>query len=349
VRIVEAGDLVVAPSPATGSSSPMLSFMALLESPCRGVTATPQGFTPGNSSVPSERARSSGSPTTTMNSDLPPPPPPPTADVVHCRWHPTRPAGRRCTRCGTPACTECLRPASVGSLCRECLAASRPDLATKVRRWQAGQSILITRVLIALNVVVFAWMTLADTSMLAGRTTGLHVDLGLSSVLVNSPGDLSRLLTSGFIHFGLIHLGFNMYLLYQLGLLLEPATGRVRFTAIYLVSLLGGSVGALLLQPVGLHGGASGAVFGLMGFAAIGYWRQGINPMRTPIGSLLLLNLFITFVVPGISVGGHLGGAAFGAMCGVAATDRRLRNRAEWLILAAMALGSVTISAAIGI
>ncbi|MDA3027939.1 MAG: rhomboid family intramembrane serine protease, partial [Actinomycetota bacterium] len=87
-------------------------------------------------------------------------------------------------------------------------------------------------------------MTLADTSMLAGRTTGLHVDLGLSSVLVNSPGDLSRLLTSGFIHFGLIHLGFNMYLLYQLGLLLEPATGRVRFTAIYLVSLLGGSVGA---------------------------------------------------------------------------------------------------------
>ena len=237
----------------------------------------------------------------------------------------------------------------MGSLCPDCVAASRPDLATKVRRWQAGQSILVTRVLISLNVAVFAWMTLADTSMLSGRTTALHVDLGLSSVLIDTSSDLSRLVTSGFIHFGLIHLGFNMYLLYQLGLLLEPATGRVRFAAIYLVSLLGGSVGALLLQPDGLHGGASGAVFGLMGFAAIGYWRQGINPMKTPIGSLLLLNLFITFVVPGISVGGHLGGAVFGAICGVAATDRQLRNRGEWMILALLVLGSVVTSAIIGI
>lgn len=279
-------------------------------------------------------------------SDLPPPPPP-TADVVQCQRHPGRPAGRRCTRCGQPHCSECLRPASVGSLCPVCIRSSRPDLSTRARRWQATQGLLVSQSIIALNVAVFIIMVLRDPSILTGSTTQLHVDLGLSSGLISSPIDLLRLVTAGFIHFGLIHLGFNMYLLHQLGAMLEPAVGRVRFLAIYVVSLLGGSAGALLLQPNGLHGGASGAVFGLMGFAAIGYWRQGINPLRTPIGSLLMLNLFITFVVPGVSIGGHLGGVLCGAVAGVAATDRRLRGTPEVIVVAGVAVMAVLVSASL--
>lgn len=222
-------------------------------------------------------------------------------------------------------------------------------MSTQVRRWQATQSILVTRILIGLNLFVFILMTFADPNMLSGRTTRLHVDLGVNSGLISDALDLTRLLTAGFIHFGIIHLGFNMYLLYQLGSLLEPSVGRIRFAAVYVVSLLGGSTGALMLQPDGLHGGASGAVFGLMGFAAVGYWRQGINPMRTPIGSLLLLNLFITFVVPGISIGGHLGGALLGAVGGVLATDRSLKGRPESALLAVFAFACIALSASIAL
>lgn len=203
----------------------------------------------------------------------------------------------------------------------------------------------MTRTIVAVNLAVFVIMTMSDPGILSGRTTALHLDLGLSRLLVGSPVDLWRMVSSGFIHFGIIHLGFNMYLLFQLGSMLEPAVGRLRFAGIYITSLFGGAVGALVLQPNGLHGGASGAVFGLMGFAAIGYWRQGINPMRTPIGSLLMMNLFITFVVPGISIGGHLGGAVAGAVVGGIATDRRYRGAPETLMVVGLILGSIVVGA----
>ena len=276
-----------------------------------------------------------------------PPPPPPAAATVPCAWHPERAAGRRCTRCQTPTCSDCLRPASVGSICPTCVRAAKPDVATRARRWQAAQGILVTRTIIAINLGVFVIMTMTDPGMLSGRTTALHLDLGLSRLLVDSPVDLWRMVSAGFIHFGIIHLGFNMYLLFQLGSMLEPAVGRLRFTGTYLASLLGGAVGALVMQPNGLHGGASGAVFGLMGFAAIGYWRQGINPLRTPIGSLLMLNLFITFVVPGISIGGHLGGAVAGAVVGGVATDRRYRGTPEAIIVGGLILGSIVVGAVV--
>ena len=119
-------------------------------------------------------------------------------------------------------------------------------------------------------------------------------------------------MTSGFLHFGIIHLAFNMYLLYMLGQMLEPAIGRIRFGLVYIASLLGGSAGAMLIQPDGLHGGASGAVFGLMAAGFVGYMLRGVNPLTTGIGTTLLLNVVITFSIPGISRGGHIGGAVAG-------------------------------------
>jgi membrane associated rhomboid family serine protease len=220
----------------------------------------------------------------------------------------------------------------VGSNCLECAKASRPDVATRARFWSARQPILITMILIAVNLAVFAYVTIQDPSSLGSRgITKGQAQLGLSAGVIDrggvlplpdgtlyiaEPGGWYRLVSSGFLHFGIIHLAFNMYLLYMLGQMLEPAVGRVRFTLIYFAALLGGSAGAMLLQPDSLHGGASGAVFGLIGAAFVGYRMRGVNPFQTGIGMLLLLNLFITFAIPGISIGGHLGGVVAGAICG---------------------------------
>ena len=154
------------------------------------------------------------------------------------------------------------------------------------------------------------------------------------------PTEWYRIVSSGFIHFGLLHIAFNMYLHYQLGGMLEVAIGRVRMLLLYIACLAGGSFGALLLQPDGLHGGASGAVFGLMGVTAMAY-QHGNQSDANANGTLLLLNLAITFLVPGISIGGHLGGAATGAFCALVVTAPRqtsVRKERQPLLLVAIFL-----------
>ena len=136
-------------------------------------------------------------------------------------------------------------------------------------------------------------------------------------------------MTSGFVHFGIIHFAFNMLLLFQLGQLLEPAIGRIRFGLLYFAALLCGSAGALLLQPNSLHGGASGAVFGLMGAAFVGMRNRGVNPFSSGLGATLMINLVITFAIPGISIGGHIGGIIGGAIGGYAVLAPASRPGAE--------------------
>lgn len=236
--------------------------------------------------------------------------------LEHCYRHPDRETGRRCTRCGKPACGDCLVQVSVGSQCLDCVRASRPDVKTRAKFWNARQPTLITYALIGINIAVYLWTLSANQKVgIGGGIQHGERTLGLDKPDMQS-GEYYRLITSGFLHFGLFHIGMNMLLLFQLGQLLEPAVGRVRFALLYFASLLGGSLGALMLEPNGLTGGASGAVFGLMAAAAIGMHRRGINIFRTGIGTVLILNLVITFTVPGISVGGHLGGAIVGAICG---------------------------------
>lgn len=164
--------------------------------------------------------------------------------------------------------------------------------------------------------------------MLSGRLTEAHFDFGLNEIFVGGTPDLAvereltsgheyyRLVTSGFLHFGLIHLGMNMFFLFILGNEMEPMIGRFQFAAVYIASLLGGSAGVILLDGGGISAGASGAVFGLLGAYAVGIWRHGINVFNTNIGTLLLINLFLTFTIRNISIGGHIGGLVAGAICG---------------------------------
>jgi membrane associated rhomboid family serine protease len=247
--------------------------------------------------------------------------------------------------------------ASVGSHCLECAKESRPDLATRARFWSARQHSLVTYALIAINVAVFIGVVVwtGDSGALTGQVTTAHLDLGLSKdvlaqpilwqtdqgLFVTEPDGWYRLVTSGFLHFGILHLGFNMYFLYVLGPMLERPLGRVRFLLLYVASLLGGSLGVILFDSSAITAGASGAVFGLLGAATIGLWRRGVNPFSTGIGMVLLLNLFITFAVPGISIGGHLGGAVAGSLCALVMLAPAHQPVPRWATYATPALIAV--------
>lgn len=211
--------------------------------------------------------------------------------------------------------------------------ATRPDIRTRAKYWQAGKPAIITSTLIAINIAVFVvlGLTYGMGGMLGGARTEAHARFALLGGSLDGTGGLIgtgggdavlstgnewyRLITSGFLHYGVIHIAFNMYILFMLGNMLEPQLGRIKYLSIYFASMLGGSAGAMLLEPNGLVAGASGAVFGLLGAAAVGMWHQGINPFSTGVGRLLLINLAFTFFWPNISIGGHLGGAVTGALC----------------------------------
>jgi membrane associated rhomboid family serine protease len=254
---------------------------------------------------------------------LPPP-------IEHCVRHPNVVTGRHCTRCDRPACNECLIQADVGSHCIDCVRRARPAQRERMRYWSAARPDLATRALVAVNVMVYVWVV---SGRLTGSTIGTFNDreirIGLSQVFIDN-GEWYRLISCGFLHFGLLHLGMNMLLLWQLGQILEPALGRSKYLLLYLAALIGGSTGALLLSPNALTGGASGAVFGLMAAAAVGLQQRGVNPLRTGIGATLILNLLITFAIPGISVGGHLGGAIIGGAVGYAMLEPRWNRSTPW-------------------
>jgi membrane associated rhomboid family serine protease len=224
--------------------------------------------------------------------------------------------------------------ANVGSHCLECAKASRPDLRTRARFWSAGKPALVAYTLIAVNIAVFVLLGAAYDlgGMLSGRITDAHLQFGLNSlfvdgnpvpyrlstdeVVISGGTDYYRLVTSGFLHFGLIHIGMNMFFLYLLGNEMEPILGRLKFALVYGASLLGGSAGVILIDQGSITAGASGAVFGLLGAYAVGIWRHGVNVFSTQIGSLLMINLFLTFFVANISIGGHIGGLVAGGICG---------------------------------
>jgi membrane associated rhomboid family serine protease len=128
-----------------------------------------------------------------------------------------------------------------------------------------------------------------------------------------SNGEWWRLMTSAFLHAGIIHLGLNMLALYWFGRLLEQIIGSWRYLLLYLASGLAGSAGALWLDPHGLSVGASGAIFGVLG-ALLVLERRGVISSGGQILALIVLNFFITFAIPGISRGAHIGGFIAGVI-----------------------------------
>ena len=235
--------------------------------------------------------------------------------IQTCYRHPDRRAGVVCQRCDRPICPDCMNQASVGFHCPDC---TRAGAQSVVRPGQLVSRPIVTNVLIALNLAVFV----AGLTGSLGTSDEMVRDGGLVGSFPGLPGigvangEWWRMLTSGFLHAGLLHVAFNCLVLYQLGQLLEPLLGRVQFTAIYFASMLTGSFGVLLLDPQAFTVGASGAVFGLMGAALAVFRSRGINPFDTGLGGAVMINLLITFAIPRISIGGHVGGLIGGFIAG---------------------------------
>jgi len=238
-----------------------------------------------------------------------------TPQVPVCPRHPDRVSYVRCQRCARPACPECQRPAAVGIQCVDCVneAQARVPVTRTVLGGRArGGRPVVTITLIALCVVAY----------LAQRVPGLTVTGNFIFMPALGPYEPYRFLTSAFLHGGTLHLALNMYALWIVGSVLEPALGRWRFTALYLLSAVGGSVAVLLLaNPADPSWstsvvGASGAVFGL--FAAIFIVMRKFGRDATQILILIALNFVLGFVFAGISWQSHLGGAITGALLALA-------------------------------
>jgi membrane associated rhomboid family serine protease len=266
--------------------------------------------------------------------------------MATCYRHPSRETGVSCSNCGNPICPDCMTATPVGMRC--------PDCAGRRQRVQTLRSLhvdpIVTYVLIGINVLLFLGAGAGGSVLTGGGRGGSQVfqDLALWGPAIDIGHDYWRLITAGFLHSGLLHIGFNMYILYWLGTMLEPALGHARFLALYMTSLLAGSFGALLVSPNAVTVGASGAVFGLMGAAFVMQRSRGIDPMQSGLGPLILINLVLSFVIPNISIGGHLGGLIGGAAAAYAM--ERLSARRPGIaapIAACVAVGAVAAVAAV--
>ncbi len=236
-----------------------------------------------------------------------------------------------------------MHQASVGFHCPECVKGG----TQQVFRGAPTFDPIVTKVLIGVNVLVFLlgnWATSTDFGLI-----GLGFVRGEGLVGV-AEAEYYRLVTSGFLHASLFHLGFNMYALWILGPQLERVFERPRFVMLYAVSLLGGSTGVMILDPDALTVGASGAIFGLFGAIAVTQKSMGVSIWSSGLGPILGLNLLITFAVPQISVGGHLGGLVAGAAVGGLYIGMIRARQSEWVALGvAGAFGAALTFAAIQI
>jgi membrane associated rhomboid family serine protease len=251
--------------------------------------------------------------------------------VPTCYRHPSRETGVSCSSCGRPICPDCMTPTPVGMRCPEC-SRDRTKVRTAAHINAASTRMPVTITLIVINVIIYlaegSGVTFAGSPSATSYVYS-HGVLFAPPIALNH--EYWRLITSGFLHASLIHIGFNMYLLFALGRMIEHAVGSVRFATIYFISLLGGSLGALIATPTAHTLGASGAVFGLMAAAFIELRRRGIDPFQAGIGPLILINLVLSFALPGVSVGGHIGGLVAGGLCGTLFVESDKRAIPTWV------------------
>jgi membrane associated rhomboid family serine protease len=251
------------------------------------------------------------------------------AEPATCYRHPDREAHIRCVRCNRRICPDCMVSASVGFQCPECVREGNQGVR-RARTVFGGRVSddpgYVSKALIGINAVMFVAQLAAPR--IEGRLWLLGAfppppSLAFSGV---ADGEYYRLLTAAFLHGGVLHLALNMYAVFLFGPPLEAALGRVRFTALYLVSALGGSaLSYAFSNPAQPSLGASGAVFGLLGAFLVVNRRLGRDTSGVMV--LLGINFVFGFVASGIDWRAHLGGLLAGALCALtlvyAPADRR--------------------------
>lgn len=234
-------------------------------------------------------------------------------------------------------CPECLRDASVGMQCVDCV--NEGQRSVRRPRTLAGAEVsnsrpIITQVMIALNVLAYVVTVAQSGSPMNNSRSGLFTATSMIPDLTAN-GEWWRIVTSGFMHFGLIHLALNMAALYVVGTIVEQELGKLRYSAVYFLSLLGGSAAAFFFGTVCQQlAGASGAVFGLMGALLIVFKRQkrDISTIVVIVGINLVSNLFTN-----ASLLGHLGGFVIGGLLTLAMVRAPAQNRNLYQIGAVVA------------
>jgi membrane associated rhomboid family serine protease len=245
-----------------------------------------------------------------------------------------------------------MNEASVGFQCPECVregARTQRPVRTAFGGGQEGAAGVVTISLIVINVLVFIAAVISSGSAksvaggglggLLGGSTPLHYWGALVTYGYKPVDETHIQFAGGGLADGEFHLLMNMWALWVLGRPLEAALGRSRFLALYMVAGLGGSVVTYLLaDPGSLTAGASGAIYGLFGALIV-----VLRKMRRSIAGVvpvLVINLVLTFSVPGISVTGHLGGLVTGALvaAGLAYPPQKHRT-----LLQVAALGTIVV------
>jgi membrane associated rhomboid family serine protease len=262
-----------------------------------------------------------------------------------CYRHPNRETGVACSNCGRPICPDCMTSTTVGMRCPEC---ARQRTRVVRPRAMTDAAPAATQAIIAINVVVYL-AELFTGSGFGGVGGTIYQHGALFGPLV-AAGDWWRVVSSGFLHAGFLHVALNMIFIWFIGRWLEPAIGTPRFVVAYGASLLCGSFGVLLLEPNSVAVGASGAAFGLMGALIVEARSRGIDLWATGLLQIALFNFAFTFFGSNIAVGAHLGGFAGGVLVGVIYDqfDRRRLPR-EASLAAGIALGAVAFAASLAI
>lgn len=266
------------------------------------------------------------------------------AELLRCYRHPDRETGVSCSECGRGICPDCMVFAPVGIRCPDHSGQAKgaARVVQTMQRRSTRSPGLVTKTLIAISVGIYL-LQLAGGASVNANSGWIFEHGALYGPLV-AQGDWYRLLSAAFLHYGPIHLGMNMLALWWIGRPLEDWLGPVRYILLYLVSGLAGSAGALIANPTAVTVGASGAIFGILG-AAIVLERQQTYVLGGSAITLLVVNLAFTFAVPGISIGGHLGGLAGGALAILALS--RLGKRSA--VHSRIDVASIASLAAIGI
>ena len=192
-----------------------------------------------------------------------------------------------------------MHSAPVGFHCPGCMNEARKTVR-QIREVQPT----ITKLIIGICVAVFVY----------GQATGtdLSYEYGLAGIAVTEFGQYYRFITAMFLHAGIIHILFNMMILWQIGSVIEMRIGSPRFIALYALSGLGGGLASFLLNdPYTVSVGASGAIFGLLGAYVVLARRLNVN--HSQVLGLIGINLVLGFVMPGIDWHAHVGGLAVGA------------------------------------
>lgn len=272
----------------------------------------------------------------------------PTRAVVapRCYRHPDRETWVSCTRCERPICPECLRPASVGFQCPDCVKQGNATVRRPTAPYGGGivgRPGLVSLILGLINVVAFvATVATAPGGLTANTGSKLFDELELVPLRVAVDSEYWRLLGSAFLHIGLLHLAGNMLALAIVGPALERVFGWWRFLAIYFVGALGGAVAVYLFgSPYGAVAGASGAIYGLFAATLIVVRKLGLDARFMVLA--VVLNFAVSFA-PGISLLGHLGGFISGGLLTLAMVYAPKASRTPLQIMAIGTLVAIIVS-----